>query len=248
MCMYNISHVLYITHSEFKWYIYKGSWINQNCLAGRVFRPTTTTIAITFFRVYLCRCDICVAGDDGLTFSGSLSWDQTLSPGSWIENAVLITEHSTQPTEKTSYEKRNGMQNPNVLTPLIIPFVMLWGTNWRKWDHLWKITCVWLFSLLGLLHVGSGLGSRLGHQEHWDWLSKCELMTMNACKTCNNFSCRTYNPSFNPDLPLHLSGPRISNGQPSCLWWRVPRLKHNKSSLLRWQLSSSCGQYLLSRC
>lgn len=99
------------------------------------------------------------------------------------------------------------------------------------------------------LHLGcSMLGQVLGHQEHWDWLSKCELMTMNACKTWNNFSCRTYKPSFNPDLPLHLSGPRISNGQPSCLWWRVPRFKHDKSLLLRWQISSSCGQYLSSRC
>lgn len=105
----------------------------------------------------LCRWDACVAWVF-ITFSESLPRGRTLSPASWIENSVLITEHSTQPRDNTSNKGRNGTQNPNVLTPLIIPFIMLWRTNWRKWEHLWKITCTLLFSLLWLLRVGLGHG------------------------------------------------------------------------------------------
>lgn len=105
-----------------------------------------------------CRCDACVTWVL-LTFSESLPRDRTLSPPSWIEN-VLITECSTQPRDNSSHKKRNGTQNPNVLTPLIIPFIMLWETNWRKEEHLWKITCMLLFSPLWLLHAVSGHGPR----------------------------------------------------------------------------------------
>lgn len=189
-------------------------------------------------------CLCCTSAGDGLTFSQACPGTGPFPQAAELKTAVFITECSTQWRDIASHKKRNGTQNPNVLTPLIIPFIILWGTNRRKWEHLWKITCVLFFSLLWLLHVGSGHGSRLGHGEHWDLLSKCELMTMDARQTCHNFSCRTYDLSFNPRLAFPVSGPRISNGQPSCLWQGVPSLKHDKFLLWSWQLGSSCRQYL----
>lgn len=106
----------------------------------------------------LCRWDACIAWML-ITFSEGLPRGRTVSSASWVENTVLITECSTQPRVNTSHNERNGTQNPNVLTPLIIPFIMLWRTNWRKWEHLWKnhLHAALLFALAASCWIRSWL-------------------------------------------------------------------------------------------
>lgn len=62
--------------------------------------------------------------------------------------------------------------------------------NGREKSPAFCFTKLWL--LLGRS------SSKLGQCKYWCPLSKCVLMTMDACETYNNFSCRTYDLPLNP--------------------------------------------------